>query len=86
MTIRKLTLATATLAITLTACATAYALSHPNFQAADASIQNAQARIRAAQQENGLAFGGHADRAAQLLEQARQELSIADEYHRGVRR
>lgn len=86
MTTRKLILSTVTLAIALTACATAFALSHPNFQAADESVLNALDRIRAAQTVNGPTFGGHADRAAQLLEQARTELSIADEYHRGVRR
>lgn len=73
-------------ATALCACATAFALSHPNFRAADESIENAIDRIKAAQQVNGPTFGGHAARSMQLLEQARAELAIADEYHRGVRR
>ncbi len=83
---RRQAFAIAGLGAMLTACATAYALSHPNFQAADEGIQTALNRIRAAQQVNGPNFGGHADRAIELLEQARTELSIADEYHSGVRR
>lgn len=41
--------------------------------------------IRNAQQVNGPTFGGHAGRAEQLLQEARTELSIADEFHRGIR-
>lgn len=86
MSARKTTIAIATMALSLTACATAFALSHPNFQAADEAIQTALNRVRAAQQVNGPTFGGHAARAAELMEQARTEIRIADEYHRGVRR
>lgn len=74
--------ATATL---LMGCAASYALSHPNFQNAVDSIQVAINHVRGAQQVNGPTFGGHAGRAQQLLQEARTELGIADEYHRGVR-
>lgn len=81
----KLTIATACLAAALSACTTAYALSHPNFQAADDAILAALRHIRDAQQINGPTFGGHAGRAEQLLQEARTELSIADEFHDGIR-
>ncbi|MDM0014499.1 hypothetical protein QTH87_18805 [Variovorax sp. J22P168] len=74
--------ATATL---LMGCAAAYALSHPNFQNADDALQVAINHIRGAQQVNGPTFGGHAARAIELIQQARTEVGIADEYHRGVR-
>ncbi|SFM93137.1 hypothetical protein [Variovorax sp. OV329] len=82
---RKLVIATACLAAVLSACTTAYALSHPNFEAADEAIVAALRHIRNAQQVNGPTFGGHAGRAEQLLQEARTELSIADEFHRGIR-
>lgn len=65
--------------------AAAYALSHPNFQNADDALQVAINHIRGAQQVNGPTFGGHAGRAIELVQQARTEVGIADEYHRGVR-
>ena len=82
---RKLVIATACMVAVLSACTTAYALSHPNFEAADEAIVAALRHIRNAQQVNGPTFGGHAGRAEQLLQEARTELGIADEFHRGVR-
>jgi hypothetical protein len=82
---RKLVVATGLLAGALSAGTTAYALSHPNFQAADDAIFAAIRHIHDAQQVNGPTFGGHAGRAEQLLQEARTELSIADEFHRGIR-
>ncbi|WP_077002356.1 hypothetical protein [Variovorax sp. KK3] len=69
----------------LTACATSFALSHPNFENAEQALQVAINHIRGAQQVNGPTFGGHAGRAIDLIRQAQDEISIADEYHRGVR-
>lgn len=69
----------------LVACATSFALSHPNFDAAERALQAALNHINNAQQVNGPTFGGHAGRAAQLIREAQTEISIADEYHRGVR-
>ena len=69
----------------LTACATSFALSHPNFNAAEQALQAALNHINNAQQVNGPTFGGHAARAAQLIRDAQSEVAIADEYHRGVR-
>lgn len=71
--------------ITLTACASALALSHPNFENAEQALQVAIGHIRGAQQVNGPTFGGHAGRAIELIRQAQDEVAIADEYHRGVR-
>ncbi len=81
----KRLLAGASVVAAISVCAAAYALSHPNFQAADDAIENAISRIRAAQEANGPNFGDHAARAIQLLQDARGELRIADEYHRGIR-
>lgn len=72
-------------AVLLTGCAAAYALSHPNFENAEIALQSAIGHIRGAQQVNGPTFGGHAGRAIELIQQAQQEISIADEYHRGIR-
>jgi hypothetical protein len=69
----------------LTACASAFALSHPNFQNAEQALQAAINHIQGAQQVNGPTFGGHAGRAIELIRQAQDEIAIADEYHRGVR-
>lgn len=71
--------------VTLTACASAFALSHPNFQNAEQALQVAINHIQGAQQVNGPTFGGHAGRAIELIRQAEDEVAIADEYHRGVR-
>lgn len=69
----------------LTACASAFALSHPNFIQAENALQNAIGHIQEAQQVNGPTFGGHAGRAIELIRQAQHEISVADEFHRGVR-
>jgi len=66
----------------LSACSVAYSLQHPNFQSADVALANAISHIRAAQDYNGPTFGGHAARAIELAQQAREELSIADGYRR----
>ncbi|WP_213958706.1 MULTISPECIES: hypothetical protein [unclassified Variovorax] len=69
----------------LSACAAAYGLSHPNFQQAENAMQAAINHIRSAQDVNGPTFGGHAGRAIELLQQAQTEISIADEFHQGRR-
>ncbi|WP_156481099.1 hypothetical protein [Variovorax sp. PAMC 28711] len=66
-------------------CAASYALTHPNFQSAEQLLQAAIGHVRGAQQANGPTFGGHAARAIELMQQAQQEISISDEYHRGIR-
>ncbi|MDB5584403.1 MAG: hypothetical protein JWR80_9579 [Bradyrhizobium sp.] len=71
--------------VLLTGCAASYALSHPNFDNAERALQVAINHIRGAQQVNGPTFGGHAGRAIELIQQAQTEVSIADEFHRGVR-
>jgi hypothetical protein len=71
--------------VALTACAASLALSHPNFTNAEQALQSAIGHVQGAQQVNGPNFGGHAGRAIDLIRQAQAEISIADEYHRGVR-
>ena len=67
---------------TLSACSVAYSLAHPNFQSADVALESALSHIRSAQDYNGPTFGGHAAGAAQLVQQAREELRLADGYRR----
>jgi hypothetical protein len=69
----------------LSACATSFALSHPNFEGAEEALQAAINHIHSAQQFNGPTFGGHAGRAVELIQQAQSEIAIADEYHTGRR-
>jgi hypothetical protein len=69
----------------LSACAASFALSHPNFQQAENALQAAINHIRSAQNVNGPTFGGHAGRALELIRQAQDEVSIADEFHQGRR-
>lgn len=69
----------------LSACAAAFALSHPNFQSAEEALQAAINHIHSAQNVNGPTFGGHAGRAVELIRQAQTEVQIADEYHQGRR-
>ena len=69
----------------LSACAASFALSHPNFQQAENAMQAAINHIRSAQDVNGPTFGGHAGRAVELLQQAQNEIAIADEFHQGRR-
>lgn len=71
--------------VALTACAASFALSHPNFDNAERALDVAIGHIQGAQQVNGPTFGGHAARAIELIRQAQTEVSIADEYHRGIR-
>jgi hypothetical protein len=72
-------------ALSLAACATSFALSHPNFDHARNALNDAINRVRDAQQVNGPNFGGHAARAIELMREVSNENSIADEYHRGIR-
>lgn len=71
--------------VALTACATSFALTHPNFQNAEQALQVAVNHIRGAQRVNGPTFGGHAGRAIELIRQAQDEIAVADEFHRGIR-
>lgn len=69
----------------LTACAASYALTHPNFEAAEEALQAAINHIHGAQDVNGPTFGGHAARAVELIKEAQSEIAIADEFHQGRR-
>jgi len=52
---------------------------HPNLAAAQRLVQDAFAKIVAAQQSNEWDLGGHAQRAKELLDQANSELKQAAE-------
>ena len=52
---------------------------HPNLMAAQDLINRAYDRIVAAQQANEWDMGGHAQRAKDLLEQAKEQIRLAAE-------
>ena len=54
--------------------------AHPNIAAADHLIDEAIGKIDAAQEANRDKLGGHAQRAKELLQQAKGELREAEEY------
>ena len=55
------------------------AKKHPNLNAAQKLIQQATAKIEAAQKANEFDLDGHAKKAKELLEQASAELKLAAE-------
>jgi len=72
----------APLSIVAATVAFSYNITHPNLKDAHALAGQAIQHIRDAQQANkGVEFGGHGDKAIQLLEQAQAELVEADKYN-----
>ncbi len=53
---------------------------HPRLSAARDSINQALEQLRAAKAEDKAEFGGHRNRAEQLLKQAEQEINKAAQY------
>ena len=51
--------------------------SHPNLMAADRLVQQAYAKLEAAQKANEYDLGGHAAKAKDLLKQAQEEIKLA---------
>ncbi|MEM5372843.1 hypothetical protein V4C53_43540 [Paraburkholderia azotifigens] len=69
-------------------CASAFANQSspfPNLEAASQLIDQSTSKIQAARQANHDDFGGHAERAQQLLRQARAELDAAAHFRESHR-
>ncbi|HTV79977.1 MAG TPA: hypothetical protein VMF03_17125 [Steroidobacteraceae bacterium] len=66
----------------VTTVALAYEIHHPNLRDAHHEAENAIHHIEAAQKNNiGHEFGGHAEKAIDLLRHAQEELDEADRYN-----
>lgn len=64
-----------------------YEFAHPNLRDADGAIGNAIHHIELAQSANrGVEFGGHAEKAIELLRHAREELEESERYRDSHRR
>ncbi len=67
--------------VLLAATAFAFEFKHPNLRDAHQAAEAAIHHIEMAQQANkGVEFGGHAERAIELLRQAQHELAEAERY------
>ncbi len=73
----------ASLSVTLvTTVALAYEIHHPNLRDAHHAVENAIHHIEIAQSANhGIEFGGHAEKAVELLRHAQEELVQGDMYN-----
>lgn len=66
----------------VTTVAFAYEIHHPNLRDAEHEMENAIHHIQDAQKANkGIEFGGHADKAIDLLRHAQEELVEGDKYN-----
>jgi hypothetical protein len=78
---KRILLASA-LSIAIAAVAYAYDITHPNLRDAFASAEQAIHHIERAQKANeGVEFGGHAEKAIEHFRQAQAELVEADKYN-----
>jgi hypothetical protein len=74
--------AIASLAMLFATAALAYAIHHPNIREAYDAAGNAIRHIQTAQAFNkGIEFGGHAEKAISLLQQAQNELVAGDQFN-----
>lgn len=82
---KRLSFVAASLTLSLaTAAAFAGQLSSfPNLESAAKLMDQSAAKIQEARKDNRDQFGGHAERALALLQQARQELDAAAMYREG---
>ena len=72
--------------LTLATVAVAYEIKHPNLRDAMGAADNAIKHIKSAQANNkGVEFGGHAEKAIELLTQAQQEIAEGDRYNESHR-
>jgi peptidoglycan hydrolase CwlO-like protein len=66
----------------VTTIALAYEIHHPNLRDAHHEAENAIMHIQDAQKANkGIEFGGHAEKAIELLRHAQEELVEGDKYN-----
>jgi peptidoglycan hydrolase CwlO-like protein len=69
-------------AVLVTTVAFAYETRHPNLRDAMGASENAIHHIQAAQANNqGIEFGGHAEKAIEALRHAQQEIMEADKWN-----
>ena len=69
-------------AVLVTTVAMAYEIHHPNLRDAHAAAENAIHHVQLAQAANkGVEFGGHAEKAIDLLKHAQEELIEADKWN-----
>ena len=72
----------ASLSILVATVAVSFEIHHPNLRDAYGATENAIKHIQDAQANNkGLEFGGHAEKAIDLLKHAQQELIEGDKYN-----
>jgi hypothetical protein len=71
------------LSVLVATFAYAYNITHPDLKQAFASAEQAIKQVEQAQQQEakGVNFGGHANKAISLLQQAQKELNEADQYN-----
>jgi peptidoglycan hydrolase CwlO-like protein len=71
------------LSILVATVAFGYNITHPNLNDAYGAAEQAIKHIQQAQQQasKGVEFGGHADKAIELFQQAENELIQADKYN-----
>ena len=78
---KKLVIAALSTALVATA-ALAYEIHHPNLRDAHHAAEEAIHHIQAAQAANrGIEFGGHAEKAIELLRHAQEELVAGDQFN-----
>jgi hypothetical protein len=70
-------------ALSLLVATAAYAMTHPDLKNAFNSAEQAIKQVQDAQrtEAKGADFGGHANKAIALFEQAQKELNEADKYN-----
>jgi hypothetical protein len=78
----KTLIITALSASLVTTVALAYEIHHPNLRDAHHEVENAIHHIQDAQKANhGIEFGGHAEKAVDLLRHAQDELVEGDKFN-----
>jgi len=75
-------LAAIAVGLTIATVAIAYEIKHPNLRDAMGACENAIKHIKTAQANNkGVEFGGHAEKAIDLLKQAQAEIAEGDKFN-----
>lgn len=75
-------IAIASLSVFVATVAVGFEIHHPNMRDAYGAAENAIKHIQEAQARNkGIEFGGHAEKAIELLRHAQQELVEGDKFN-----